>query len=145
MRRPVSIPIAGHGRLSVLATDREHLMLLAAEHGLAVTWVPEQLARYAAFPTERKVVIPEPIDDITYAAGLHEIGHCVEPEAYTLDLPASKVPAPVLLAEEEAAWRWARATASHWTPEMEAEVERCLATYRRRVERPVTIFQATPK
>jgi hypothetical protein len=71
-----------------------HVLDLAAEHGVTVTWC-ESDRHGAAWRRTRRIRIPIIEDDIDYATALHEIGHVVGRN------PRRR------LDQEAAAWRWA--------------------------------------
>lgn len=79
----------------------------------------------------RLVKITPVIDETTYAAALHELGHCLHPlgmmdvgmEIKTLKDMRLK------LDEEHAAWEWAQHYALEWTPAMEAVKRHSFESY----------------
>lgn len=86
------------------------------EHGAAVFWGPLRL-----------VHISPVVDEATYAAALHELGHCLAPLG---QLGREVVDRPELrLVQEQAAWEWAQHYALDWTPTMEHIRIQAFATY----------------
>lgn len=97
----------------VAAQMTEHVKALAAEHGIRVTWVP-RWRESEAFWEAGHVRIPRIKHPYDYLFCLHELGHCVSPEAATWaadewpDLEADRYAAVLI---EGAAWAWASAAA----------------------------------
>lgn len=81
-----------------------------------------------ACPILRLVHMAPPDDDESYAIALHELGHFCHPDGNQTGIFRSEDPA-VMLAEEQAAWAWARQNAMRWTPAMETVARWGLGTY----------------
>lgn len=90
--------------------------------------------------TRRAILIAPVIDESTYAAALHEIGHCVAPmgmitaEHGSLTMRTHNVVSTLRdmrlqLEEEMAAWEWARHYAIEWTELMTAVERMSLNSY----------------
>lgn len=86
---------------------REHLRALAAEHGVEVSWV-SSWGLAEAWVEGKVVAIPRIRTGRDYLVGLHELGHCISPEAVRLHDQFATLTA---LACEGWAWAWAAANA----------------------------------
>jgi len=95
----------------------EHFRTLCEKHGVATYEHPE--CRPYAYPSIRKVHIHPVGTKISYAQALHELGHVVL--RHSPDQPRAW--------KEILAWRWARANAMVWTPDMEAFEAWALGTW----------------
>lgn len=96
-------------------------------------------------PQRSGIVIAPVVDDKTYAAALHELGHCVDPlghidssefsDAYQTSLGqniSTLSDYRLILVMEDAAWKWAHAFALQWTPAMTQVEKWSKSTYNRR-------------
>lgn len=89
-----------------------HIRAVAAEHGVAVSWMPASKKWWEAesFPTAEPPIalVPRPERGADYMIALHEIGHCASPDA-VLVTEARGPYAHVLC--EGGAWAFASAVA----------------------------------
>lgn len=104
-----------------------HLEALAAEHQVRLSFVPGGFRAAEAFPPS-VAAAPNPVSGALYLTGLHELGHCVSPEALAF------VSEPGVYARfccEAASWAWAAAVAdeSLYRPGDWALAGRCLTGY----------------
>lgn len=86
---------------------RRHLRALAAEHGVTLEWV-SSWGLAEAWVEGKVVAVPRIRTGRDYLIGLHELGHCVCPEAVRLHDQFDTLTA---LACEGWAWAWAAANA----------------------------------
>ena len=77
----------------------------------------------------RIVDVPRIVDALTYGTVLHELGHVETQDAQRWWPTFHQQGARINTAGEAAAWRWARAHALVWTPEMQADMRHCLQGY----------------
>jgi hypothetical protein len=93
-----------------------------------------------AHARRRLVVIPAVIDETTYAAALHELGHCCSPYGHLNEFAGSREMTTtnrmstlrdvrLKLEGERAAWVWAKHYSLEWTPVMDALANDCMDTY----------------
>jgi len=78
---------------------------------------------------ERMVVHSPIVDDTSYIASMHEMGHIVTPSGYLRDR-RNGIDTVVMQFEEEAAWAWARENALVWTAGMQQLHDWAISTYR---------------
>lgn len=106
-----------------------HVLALGREHRVNVVFVASELDCQAVVH-DRIVYCLEVTDDLTYAIALHELGHMIAPGGYDKALQdpkfvidSQKTLVDVMyrkLAEEQAAWEWARAHAYDWSTMMQS-------------------------
>lgn len=89
------------------AAARRHIRALAAEHGVTVEWV-SSWGLAEAWVEGKVVAIPRIRSGRDYLICLHELGHCLAPEAVRLHDQFDTLTA---LACEGWAWAWAAANA----------------------------------
>jgi hypothetical protein len=88
------------------------------------------------------ILIPIITDEATYAAAMHELGHCLHPTGRVNEFEGSKTmrrthdvatlrDMRLQLLEETSAWEWARANAIEWTETMQHVQDVALETYKR--------------
>lgn len=86
------------------------------------------------------IAIPPVTDEVTYAAALHELGHCLSPLGRIRTVHGSRDcrtrgelstlrDVRLLLDEERAAWEWAHHYALEWTDVMTYVERVCLDSY----------------
>lgn len=85
------------------ANARAHLVALADEHGIAVSWV-RSWRDAEAWPSDRCVTIPVIARARDYLVGLHEVGHCLSPQSRRL---GDRFDCGGNMACEAWAWAWA--------------------------------------
>jgi hypothetical protein len=106
-----------------------HLFALASEADISLKVCDRCDPRASwACPLLRLVHIAPPDTDEAYAIALHELGHLCHPDGNQTGILRSKDPA-VKLAEEQAAWTWAKEHALRWTPAMEDVLHWGIASY----------------
>jgi hypothetical protein len=109
-----------------------HARALAVQHGvvlrqdieMGITGASATLGLNAEGQLVRVADTPVVLDELSYSAALHEIGHLVAPSG--VPEGGAKDGKPKTLREflvaveaEKVAWQWARENALYWTPEME--------------------------
>jgi hypothetical protein len=99
---------------------REHVMWLLEEYQITYSW--HHRNAYALHSCD-EVVIKPIRSPISYAIALHEIGH----------IRGRFQCSRRVLVRERFAWRWARANAIVWTPQMEQCAGKSLAGYEERI------------
>jgi len=108
--------------MTTVSQMREHIEGLVKRHGITVRYVT-RVGRSRCFPwsggAKPTVQFPNIKSPITYAVGLHELGHVFGEHA---DHPDRVV-------RERDAWNWARANAITWTTGMERSRVWSLAQY----------------
>jgi antirestriction protein ArdC len=118
-------------------TLRAHVEMLLRRHNATLRVARGQKAHVAS----RTIHMPlreELGDDEWYAVVLHEIGHLATIHSLEERIPPLRSTLNAwcrdfdneTLREEEAAWRFARCAALHWTEDMERVAQRGLQSYR---------------
>jgi hypothetical protein len=93
-----------------------------------------------AHERRRCIVIPPVTDETTYAAALHELGHCLSPTGHLNEFAGSRDMVTtnrmstlrdvrLKLEGERSAWTWAKHYALEWTPVMDALANDCMDSY----------------
>ena len=95
----------------------------------------------AAAPRERVVVCTPITDETLYAVALHELGHVLAPAGWLPGVEGN--PLRIKVAEEEAAWEWARHYALEWTDAMEQVATWALSTYTTALQEQEALAQLT--
>ena len=121
---------------------RDHAFRVAHAFGITIIEVPigATARTLVAYIPTRSIITSPIINESTYAAALHEMGH--------LEHPNGAIVAEILLAQklhqtlranrlslyrEECAWEWAQNIACRWSAMMEAVKDYGLASYRKEV------------
>jgi hypothetical protein len=132
------------------AQMRQHVLDLATAFNVTLTLDPDRERHFAlSNPTARTVEARDITDDTSYAVVLHELGHCCAPSGA---LPYERTEAlrerdfakigRLILAEEDAAWEWARHYALDWTLGMEAAYQCSFTSYTQSPARDVGLRSA---
>ena len=106
-------------------------------------------AGYMEQTGQRVIMIAPVIDETTYAAALHELGHCLSPLGMVNLTEGSQSmretrqlatirDCRLQLEEEHAAWEWAEHYGLCWTPVMAHLRDYCLREYQERYDRIVS-------
>ena len=93
-----------------------HVESVLQANGITVAWRAHGTSG-RAWRKRRHIFIAPVKSAVTYAVAMHEVGHVLGRNPKTR------------LAQEAAAWQWARANALDWCPVMEAKMQDCLASY----------------
>ena len=114
---------------SIVPTYQQiHIQYLTAFHRITVGSCSSVFSAQAS-TVQRRILIPEIVDDRSYCAALHELGHIICPT----QLPISQIEywaqSRHIYSNEIGAWRWAKEHALWWTPEMEDTKRYALSTY----------------
>lgn len=113
----------------------EHLAGLARQHGIVLNVIkgmpPEQAFAINGGPRMRLITVAPVVDETTYAVDLHEMGHCVAPDAVwgPCELCRSVADIQGKIRAEQAAWDWAQANALEWTVAMEQNKRMAMKGY----------------
>jgi len=133
-----------------LARLVRHVYELAAAFNVRLIEVEDAQPEQAfAAPLRRTIVVSPIIDETIYAVALHELGHVLSPLGSLHDAKRGADSAQAAhnytLAEEHAAWDWARHYALDWTAPMQAVRDWAIGTYEQPMPRPTpTPTAATP-
>lgn len=109
---------------------REHAYRLAQQLNVELVEAPlpaeaaAAVSRAGEIDGRRVIITPVVIDEVTYAAVLHELGHFAAPNAF-----GTSCDREVQRTRERAAWAWARTHALDWTPTMEHVAQVTYDTY----------------
>lgn len=110
------------------AALRQHVLDLARAFDVRVVETTEVPPEGAAAAPRQRVIVVAPIHDETlYAVALHELGHILAPAGWLPGVEGDRL--RIKVAEEEAAWEWARHYALEWTPVMEQVAAWGFASY----------------
>ena len=118
---------------------RQHAELLASKHNIRLLYAAyihddESCSQW----TKRQVWMPPITTERIYATALHEMGHMVAPGGLSRERIAMykagmrtyrDAPIDFMLAEERAAWQWARENALEWTEPMMENEATSMKTY----------------
>ena len=108
--------------------QQRHIQHLTAFHQVIVQYCPFfHLAQ--SLMSERRILIPDVVDDPSYCVALHELGHVLEPTQRRINVVEAWIGTPNIHHNEISAWRWAQEHALWWTPEMDAVMQYSLSTY----------------
>ena len=108
--------------------QQRHIHHLTTFHHVIVQYC--QNLRLAHSSTqERRILIPEIADDISYCTALHELGHILDPAQHFISVTDFGIGTPNIAHNEIGAWRWAQEHALWWTPTMDATMIYALCTY----------------
>jgi len=102
---------------------KAHVEDIAAKHHVSLVLEPgikNPMVKHTD-GIEPTTILSVPIEnELYYATVLHELGHCIEPQAYQLRglERLFRLDKAIVLSEEQAAWDWAEKNALEWTPKM---------------------------
>lgn len=109
-----------------------HTIELAAAKGVVVI-IDGKMSIYSCFartartPENSCIHMVPVLNDSAYVISLHELGHILDPNGCMhFSDPQNKL---LKLQSEENAWKWARANAKVWTPQMEVIASTALRSY----------------
>ena len=108
--------------------QQRHIHHLTTFHHVTVQYCHAHHLAWA-LASERRIAIPEVVDDISYCAAMHELGHILEPTQRFITDIAYWDQTPNREHNEIEAWRWAQEHALWWTPTMDATMIYALCTY----------------
>lgn len=98
------------GVRSITVAAETHILELAADNGIRLTWT-NSWDQAEAFPLLSEAVVPRITTGGDYLICLHELGHCLAPGIIDLEMP-SDTPRFASLASEGLAWAWAASEAA---------------------------------
>ena len=107
-----------------------HIERIATHLGVSISYDVIAARNAYAFPVSKRIEISPITSPETYAAALHEEGHCTKPcQSSHRRVQIDTFKSCCIRCELEAL-QWARARAIEWSREMQAELARCIETYR---------------